>query len=196
MLIIFSRMEELVTLQHGNFAILGKRAREFTLRTSCSNRVADQTLRYQLFLNELRWEHQGWRNHLLTRVGSLIWKECCLHAEKRTPKVLLSITSSQIDGPWAPLCPDPFRVHRCWNTKDHQAGLQWECIVTLGVLPHQQHDECMRELHQELTKCMARAGPQGELGLTRPTARSRVGQVAMRRPLSRVSKVEKATSPL
>ena len=53
MLIIFSRMEGLVTLQYGNVTILWEWVKEFNQRTDCSNRVADQTLRGQFFLIEL-----------------------------------------------------------------------------------------------------------------------------------------------
>ena len=53
-------MEELVTLEYGNFAILGEWVREFAKRTDCSNRVATWTLRGQLYFNELRREHPGW----------------------------------------------------------------------------------------------------------------------------------------
>ena len=60
MLIIFSRMEELVTLQYVNFAILGEWVKEFAQRVRCSNRVADQTLRAQFFPNELQQEHPDW----------------------------------------------------------------------------------------------------------------------------------------
>ena len=62
-----------------------------------------------------------------TGVGSLSAgvpaPQCCLHEEKRAPKVLPSTTSGQSDGPLAPLHLDPFRVHRHRNTEDHQAGL-------------------------------------------------------------------------
>ena len=115
--------------------------------------------------------------HSQTRVGSLSAgvhvPQYYLHEEKRVSKVLLSPASSQSDGPWAPIHPDPFRVHGCWNTKDHRTGLHGECVVAPSVLPHQWHDECMRELCQELTKHMARASLQGKPGLARPTARSR-----------------------
>ena len=60
MLIIFSRLEELVTLHYRNFAILGERVKEFTLRTRCSNRAVDWTLKGQLFLEELRRECPSW----------------------------------------------------------------------------------------------------------------------------------------
>ena len=53
-------MEELVTLWYGNIAILWEQVKQFTLGTGCSNRVADWTLRGQLFLNKLRQEHPGW----------------------------------------------------------------------------------------------------------------------------------------
>ena len=44
MLIVYSRMEEIVILQYGNFAILGEWVKEFAQRTSCSNWVGNQTL--------------------------------------------------------------------------------------------------------------------------------------------------------
>ena len=92
-----------------------------------------------------------------------------------------------------------------------------ECIVVPSVLPIWWHDECMRELCQELTKCMARAGLQGKPRPVRPTTRrrrcsmtilpqgpiplqlglgGRVGQVIARRPLGRASGDKKATVPL
>ena len=52
-------MEEFVTLHYGNFSILGEWAKEFTQRNG-SNWVADETLRGQMFLNELKREHLGW----------------------------------------------------------------------------------------------------------------------------------------
>ena len=60
MLSIYSRMEELVTLQYGNFTILGEWVKEFAQRTGCSNRFANLTLRGPLYLNGLRKEHLGW----------------------------------------------------------------------------------------------------------------------------------------
>ena len=61
-------------------------------------------------------------------------------------------------------------MQKYWNC---QAGLPGECIVAPNVLPHQWHDECMRELHQELSKHKARAGLQGEPVLARSTAECR-----------------------
>ena len=52
-------MEELVILYYGNFSILGSWVREYTQRTGCSNRVTDQTLWNQLFLDKLHKEHLG-----------------------------------------------------------------------------------------------------------------------------------------
>ena len=43
-----------------------------------------------------------------------------------------------------------------------------ESAVVPSILPCRHQDECMRELHQELTKCMVRAGLQGESRLARP----------------------------
>ena len=50
MLILYSRMEELITLQYGSFTILGERVKEFTQRTICSKWVANWTLQGQLYL--------------------------------------------------------------------------------------------------------------------------------------------------
>ena len=48
-----------------------------------------------------------------------------------------------------------------------------ECALAPRVVPCRQQDECMREQHHELTKCMARAGIEGKFRLARPTARGR-----------------------
>ena len=53
-------MEELITFHHSNFMILGERAKEYAWRTGCSNWVADQTLRSQLFLHKIKKECMGW----------------------------------------------------------------------------------------------------------------------------------------
>ena len=47
-----------------------------------------------------------------------------------------------------------------------------ECVVAPSILPCRQQDECMRELHQELTKHMARASLQSKTRLARPSLRS------------------------
>ena len=52
-------MEELITLYHGNFMILEKRAKEYAQRTGCSNWVAEQALHSQLFLDEMKKESLG-----------------------------------------------------------------------------------------------------------------------------------------
>ena len=60
MFIICYRMEELVTLQYGNFLILAKQGRDYAQGTSCLNQVAKWTLHFQLFLDELGQEQLGW----------------------------------------------------------------------------------------------------------------------------------------
>ena len=54
-------MEEMVTLQYGSFAALREGAKVVTLTTGLLKRVADQTLMGQLFLDELKMEHLGWK---------------------------------------------------------------------------------------------------------------------------------------
>ena len=87
MIILYSRMEELVTLLYGCFMILGERVKEFAKRTSCSKRVADWTLWGQLYLSEMRREHLGWNTtqhqewglflleNLLHNAATMRWKE-------------------------------------------------------------------------------------------------------------------------
>ena len=47
-----------------------------------------------------------------------------------------------------------------------------ECTLAPSVLPHRQQEECMRILHQELGKCMSRAGLQSKTGPARTSLRS------------------------
>ena len=54
-----------------------------------------------------------------------------------------------------------------------------KCAVAPSVLPHRQQNEYMRELHQELAKCITKASQQGESGLTRPTTRGRIHSVTI-----------------
>ena len=91
-----------------------------------------------------------------------------------------------------------------------------DCAMAPSILPHRQQDEFMQELHQELTKCMARTGLQGKSRLARPTARAGdvptailphrpippvpglwggVGQATKRRHLSGMIRVKKPMFP-
>ena len=72
-------MEELVILYYGNFSTLGIQAREYAQRTICLNRVADQILQGQLFLDELYREHLGWTTAQKQEWG-LFMVECPLHS--------------------------------------------------------------------------------------------------------------------
>ena len=114
-----------------------------------------------------------------TRVGSLpaaaSAPQDCLHEEEKAPKILPSTTcrDGQSNGPRAPLHLDPFRVHGCRTTEDHQAGLLGKCIVVPSVLLNQWYEECMRKLCHEITKSNARAGLQSEPMPTKPMARGR-----------------------
>ena len=47
-----------------------------------------------------------------------------------------------------------------------------ECVIAPSILSHSQQDECIRELCQELTRCMTRAGLQSKTGPARPSSRS------------------------
>ena len=115
--------------------------------------------------------------HLQTRVGSLSAgapaPRCCLHEEKKCQghSQAPHVEMAKVMAPSTPHL-DPFRVHGCINTEDFQADLLGECVVAPSVLPHWWHEECIKELHEELAKCMARACLQNEPRPARPTARS------------------------
>ena len=89
-------MEELVTLQYGNFTILVKWIRDYTQRAGCSNRVANQALQFQLFLNETRMIMAGLEHHPTTRMGSIPAggpaPQCDHHVEERASMALPWIT--------------------------------------------------------------------------------------------------------
>ena len=99
--------------------------------------------------------------------------QCGGHVEKRASKVppRIAIGDSQV-GHWTPLYVDPFRVPWFRDPEGCRTSLHGEHVVASSVLPHRQQDECMRELHQELSRCMARAGLQSEIRSARPSLRS------------------------
>ena len=175
------RMEELITLYFSNFAILGERATDFAWHTSCSNHDADRTLRSQIFLNELKREHParllltGKSRTLLTGASAPL---CNLHEEERVSKALQKMTGwgNWRSSPWTSLCEGSLRCHWWCHYPSGQKGYQGEWTLASSVLSHHQHDDCMRELQQELNRCMVRACLQGELSLTRTSMSRRCSQ--------------------
>ena len=168
-------MEELVTLQYRNFTILWERAREFAQRPGCSNRVTNWTFRGQLFLNELWQEHLGWST-AHKQVWGLFLLEHMLHstASMRRKEWQRHSQALQVAKVMAPEHPPICTLLGSMDAELLKIAKQvylGECIVVFSVLPHQWHDECIRELCQELAKCMTRAGLQGKLRPARPTAR-------------------------
>ena len=115
--IICYGIEELITLQYGNFTFLRERAKDFPQHTSCSNCIADRALRTQIFLDKMRREHLGWATAPQARVGTLLigvpTPQCCLHAEERTLKAFPKIPcwGNQRGSPWTPHHEDPHRSH-------------------------------------------------------------------------------------
>ena len=97
----------------------------------------------------------------------------CFHAEKRVSKALLSTESCQGDSPEHPSMQTLLGFPDLEILKVAEQVYRGESVLLPNILPHRQQDECMRELHQELTKHMASPGLQGETGLARPTARGR-----------------------
>ena len=78
MVILYSRREELVTLQYGTFTILGEQANECAKKTVCSNRVTKQILQGQLYLSELRRKHPGLNTMNVRNGVSFCWSICSI----------------------------------------------------------------------------------------------------------------------
>ena len=124
MLIIYYRIEELVTLHYGNFSILGEWVREFAWRTSCSNWVADQTLQSQLFWMSYEENIWSWSYHPETRMGPVpvgayaptyaatMWRKEHQSALPRT-----TIRDAAKSAPEHALYVDPFRIPWFRNPK-------------------------------------------------------------------------------
>ena len=93
--IIYYRMEELITLHHGNFMILGKYAKAYTQRTGCSKLVGEWSIQSQLFLDEMKREcpgqntrRQEWNLFLLEWMfqnTTAIWHKECQRQSNRLP---------------------------------------------------------------------------------------------------------------
>ena len=160
-------MEELAALHYGNFTILGERAKDFAWCTSCSNHVVDRALRTQIFLNEMRREHPGWTTTHKQEWG-LFLLECLLH----------NVTSMQKKEHWR--CSQRSQAGETKETASEHPSMrtlievtddaiiqvaeqvyQREWTLAPSMLSHHQHDNCMRELWQDLSKHMAMAGLQG-----------------------------------
>ena len=176
-LIICYRMEKLLTLHYGNFSILGEWVKEFAQRTGCSNWVADWTLCSQLFLDEIRREHLGWSathkqewglfllKSMLHNAASMWRKEHWRHSQALQP--------TQVTAPEHPSMGTLLGSLNTEILKVAEQVQRGKCAMAPSILPCRQQDECLRELYQELTKCMASTGLQVRSSLARPTARSR-----------------------
>ena len=177
MLIICYRMEKVVNPHYEIFSILGEWAREFAQSTSCSNQLADQTLQGQLFLDEKKERISGLEHCPQTGMGPFspgaYASQHHPDAEKRTSKALPSTATHQGDSPEHPSMRTLLWSQDAETLKVAEWVYWGECAVAPSILPCRQQDECMRELHQELARCMARADLLGESSLARPTARGR-----------------------
>ena len=78
MQIVCYRMEELITLHHGNFTILGRQVKEFTQRMGCLNLVADWALQCQSFLDEMQKECPRWNTTHRQEWNLFCWNECSI----------------------------------------------------------------------------------------------------------------------
>ena len=90
----YCSLEEMVTLQYGTFVTLSEWVKVVSLKTGCLKQVAEQALRWQVFLDELRKEHPGWRliqhqewrlfllEHLFHNAATIWNKEQQQHAQR------------------------------------------------------------------------------------------------------------------
>ena len=104
-------MEELVILQYGSFAALGKRA-SMMLSEPSLKRVTEQALWGQLYLDELRRDHLGWStahhqewglfllDHLLHNTAAIWQKE-----RERTTQSCPQAQPIEMAEVTAPTCP-------------------------------------------------------------------------------------------
>ena len=74
----YCSLEVMVTLQYGTFVALSEWANVITMKTGCLKWVAKWALVWQLFLDELRKEHPGWRL-ILHEEWRLFLLECLFH---------------------------------------------------------------------------------------------------------------------
>ena len=123
-------------LQYGSFTTLGEWAKQDSLRTGCSKRVAEWALWGQLYLDKLKRDQPWLENCTLpSGVGDLPIGEsasqCSSYAKegvRKTPKKAPSHATNwhgQRNGPRTPLHQDPSRVYqwgRFWVWQNRCAG--------------------------------------------------------------------------
>ena len=151
MLILYSRVEELVTLQYGNFIILGS-------RWGNSPKGPAAPIGLPIRPSGASFISTNWEENTQAGVSpnarngvSSCWSTCSIMQPPwggRTPKSFLS-PDGQSDGPGAPLNQDPFRVHRCQDIKVTRQVDCEEYVMAPCVLPCQ-WQECIKELCQDL----------------------------------------------
>ena len=159
--IVCYRTEELITLHHCYFAILGKSVKEYTKRKGCSNRVVDWALQCQLFLDEMRKKCPGW-NPAHKQECSLFFLEWIFHnaaamwckenqRQSEGPSLEVEETAHKYPSVWALVgsqhsnilwVTEPMR----WNSRAHdpsleghwpglEEGVGWSGIKALPCMP-------------------------------------------------------------
>ena len=150
--------------------------REFAQRTGCSNWVANQTLWSLLFLNELHREHLDWSTTWKQELG-LFLLDCMLHNLAAMQNKECQRCSQGSESETAESAPEHPSMWTLLGSPDAEIlkvaeqVYRGEHAVVPSVLPCIQQDKCMRELHQELARCMARAGLQCETRMARLSLR-------------------------
>ena len=162
-------MEELITLHHGNFAILGRWVKEFDQRTGCSNWVADLVLQSQLFLDEMKKEHPGW-NTVFRQERSLFPLEqmfhnaatmWCKEHQRCSKRLPLKPTETAPEHPSVWNIIGSWIFNLLWVMEQIYKG---KYMVAPSMFTHVQQENFMKWLWWEISRCMFRADLWSERG--------------------------------
>ena len=164
-------MEELITLYYRNFAILGDRVRDFAQQTGCSNHIVGRPLRSQIFLNELKREHWSWATVHRQEWGLFLLEYLLHNANSMRKKEHQKYSRRPQAEETEEVAPEHPSVRALLGAIIQVAEqvYQGEWTLALSMLSYQQHNECMRELLQELSRHMASAGLWVTPNLMRPS---------------------------
>ena len=169
-------MDELITLHHGKFKILRKRAKEYAQRTGCSNWVADQVFQSQIFMDEMKKECPGksatcgqeWNLFLLERMfhnAATMWHR---ELQRHPCGIPLEPSETTLEHPSVQTLVGSRDANLLQVVEQTYKG---EYMVMPSIFTHAQCDNLMKELQRELPEWLTWAGLQGKRGLAKASSR-------------------------
>ena len=146
-------------------------------RMGCSNQVADQALQSQIFLDEMKIEHQEWNNACRHEWSLFILEQMFCNTaamqhkehQRHSQGFLLEPTKT------APEHPSVQTLIESWDTNLLQVMEQIykdKYMVAPSMFTHAQQEDFMKELQWELSRCMTRADLWSERGPAELLSRS------------------------